>query len=614
MRWWLLVTVAVVALTACTDAAILDPDLTTEGETAGNTALFCRAWPEARRTVVNVLEGDEPRFNWDNTALSLDQAMEQYDGAVPVEIRADWDRVYDTYVRVSDLVFTTGFGESVLRPDHIEMVFGAAGPEPVFARTMDSIAAIDEWSIAACGDFCSRWPELEDAVMLDFQRYTIHGGPEEVERSIEQMEAAIRAGNVLVPPALADAWETAAAVKSRFLNMYRDYGGDVLHGQDGEEVFRDHMGMYPEEAFEASLVAVETMATWVDANCDSASLTGGAPGTLSVRIRPHADLMGRTILLVLLPIGTEFGAVRNSSDYLGAWCAEQPQPVEEFEREVARQERESGRDPEEIADEWMQPQSLRPVGQVTGDHVASVCHILRHGNELVVPGGPYELFAGTFIGEPGSYTLHFGAPERCGQMTVAVDGDTVVNLPALEECDLEPIGRPEELARRTAAPFEPGGTLQVELPSGFGPEEFASCELSAVLLPVGTTLNDIGRGDVWPSAAARMHLPTVRHIDDPAAVRLGNESGLVPILGVGSTGSPVRLHLQVDGNRAWDASLPDPVPLAAGSYDLRLEEWCLRDEHVDDPGPDDMRTRCASITVEIDGDTVVAAPEFGACR
>jgi hypothetical protein len=617
MRLCLVVTVAAVALTACTNAAILGPDSNNEGETAGNTALFCRAWPEARRTVANAIEGDEPRFDWYDSALSLDQVMEEYDRAVPVEIRAEWDRAYDTYVRVSDLAFTTGFGESVLRSDHVEMVFGAAGPEPVFARTMDAVAAIDEWSVTACGDFCSRWPELEDAVMLGGEHSVIHGGPEEVKRSIAKMEGAIRAGNVLVPPALADAWETAAALKSDFLAMYLEYGleeGGALQGEAGEQLFREWVGVDSWEASEMVEQFPEAVAAWVDSNCDSASLTGGAPGTLSVRIRPHADLMGRTILLVLLPIGTEFGAVENSDDYLGAWCTEQPEAADEFEREVARQARESGRDPQEVVDEWLQPESLRPVEQVTGNnHVGSVCHLLRHGDEITVPGGPYELFAGTYVGEPGSYGLYFGVPERCAQVTVSIDGNTTIDLPELEECDLEPIGRPEEIARRTAAPFEPGGTLWVELPSAFGPEEFIGCEMSAVLLPVGTTLNDIGRGDVWPFAGVRMGLQTERHIDDPAAIRRGNESGLVPILGVGPTGSPPRVHNQVGGDRAWDATFPAPAPLAAGSYDLRLsQEWCMRGEHVDDP--DNENARCASIIVEVDGDTVVAVPEFEACR
>ena len=518
MRWWLLATVAVVALTACTDAAILGPDSTDEGETAGNTALFCRAWREARRTAVNVVEGEESRFDWYNSARALDEAMEEYDGTVPVEIRSEWDRVYDTYWRVSDLMFTTGFGEeSVLRPDHIEMVFGSVGPEPIFARAMDAIEAIDEWSITACGDFCSRWPELEDAVRLDGAHFIIEG--ENEVQSIAQMEGAIRAGSMLVPPALADAWGIAATLKSDFLDMYREIGREFLEGVEGEQRFRDWMGMDSGEAFEVSIAAVETMAAWVDVSCGSTLPTGGAPGSLSVRIRPHDDLTHRMILLALLPPGTEVDTAEDLTDLLGLWCTTTFEKADDFEREVARQARDSGRDPEEIADEWLRPEPLRPRQDDGEYHVGSVCHQIRHEEELAVPGGSYELFAGTFIGEPGSFGFYFAAPERCGQMTVAVDGDTVVDLPLLEQCGLVPSGRPEEIARRTTAPLDPGGTLQVEFPSAFAPEGFDFCERRAVLLASGTTLNAIGRGDAWPAGGFNLGLGSVRYLDsrDPCA-------------------------------------------------------------------------------------------------
>ena len=230
-------------------------------------------------------------------------------------------------------------------------------------------------------------------------------------------------------------------------------------------------------------------------------------------------------------------------------------------------------------------------------------------------GGSYELFAGTFIGEPGSFDLYFGAPERCGQMTIAVDGDTVVDLPLLEQCDLVPIGTPEEIARRTEAPFDAGGTLHVELPSAFAPEGFADCERRAVLLPSGTTLNDIGRGDAWPVGGFTLALMSARYLGsgDPNALRLGSEPGLVPIVAVGATGSAAPILPQIGGERPrpWDESLPDPIPLASGSYDLRLQEWCFREEQVE--GPDNERTQCAMLTVEVDGETVVTAPELGAC-
>ncbi|MEA3509809.1 MAG: hypothetical protein U9R51_00085 [Actinomycetota bacterium] len=621
MRWWLFVTVAAVALTACSDAAILGPDQGAKTETAGNTALFCRSWPEARRTVVNVIEGDESRFDWYDSALSLDQVMEENDRAVPVEIRADWDLVYDTYVRVSDLAFTTGFGESVLRTDHVEMMFGPAGADAVFARAMDGIEAIDDWSISACGDFCSRWLELEDAVMLGDQHNIIHGGPEEVERAIAQMESAIRAGNVLVPPALADAWDIAAALKSDFLDMWREHGVEGQFPQDeaGEQLFRDWLGMDSGEAHEAVEEFPVAVAAWVDANCASTASAEGAPGRLFVRMYPYEHISGRTVFAALLPIGTDFGAVTSSDDFVGAMCGEMFDSTEQLDEHVAWTTQEAvnaGVDPEaHLRQNWQWVDSILPLHGQGEYFEPSVCGLIRRElGEWIAPGGSYELFVGTYIGDPGAYELYFGAPERCAQITVSIDGNTTVDLPELEECDLEPFGSLEEIARRTAEPFEPGGTLRIELPSALSPEEFFGCQLSAVLLPVGTTLNDIGRGDAWPIGGLQTGLWPSRHIDDPVAVRMASENGLVPIVAVGPTGSPSQFHLRIEGDRAWDASLPDPVPLAAGSYDLILQQQCLLDESVEDPEEEDLDITCASVTVEVDGATVVRVPEFGACR
>ncbi len=115
MRLCLMVTVAAVALTACTNAANLGPDSDNEGETAGNTALFCRAWPEAKRTVIDMLEGEDQRFQDARNAAVVDDTMATYDRAVPSEIRTEWDRFYDTYTRASDLTFTVGYAGHTIR-------------------------------------------------------------------------------------------------------------------------------------------------------------------------------------------------------------------------------------------------------------------------------------------------------------------------------------------------------------------------------------------------------------------------------------------------------------------------------------------------------------------
>ena len=352
------------------------------------------------------------------------------------------------------------------------MMFGAAGSEPVFALATSGIKAIDEWSITACGDFCSRWPELEDAVMPNGRNYVIDGGPEEVELAIARMEGAIRAGNVLVPPALADAWGTAAAIKTDFLAMYREYAASgeltTLQSGQGEQAFRDWVGMDSGEAYEIVERLPEAVAAWVEDNCTSAASVEGAPGRLLVRMYPYEHLSGRTVFAALLPAGTDFSSLTSPDDYVGAMCGELHESPEQLDETVAWFTQEAvntGVDPEEyLRQNWHWVNSILPLREQSEYFESSVCGLIRHElGEWIAPGGSYELFVGTYTGDPGSYELYFGAPERCAQATVSIDGNTTIDLPELEECDLEPIGRPEEIARRTVLPYEAGGTLRIEL-------------------------------------------------------------------------------------------------------------------------------------------------------
>ena len=609
MRWWLLVTVAVVALTACTDAAIIGPDSTAEGETAGNTALFCRAWPEAQRTVFTLIDGEDQRFQDARNAGSVDEAMAGYDRAAPAEVRADWDRLYDVYTRASDLMFTVGYAGHAIRAEHVTMMFGPGGMDSAVSEAEIAIEAIDDWAIEACGDFCSRWPELSDAVLFgqsDWNEY-------ELNQRIDRYESAIRAGSMLVPDDLTSEWETAEAIKSGFLAMFRDRGLNLPGGMEGEEILADWIGLPSDEAFDASIEAVESMEAWVEANCDPTAITGGAPGALSVRIRPHDDLVGRIILLALLPVGTDFGSVTDPGDYLGGLCPESNHPPGPFNREIAKAANESGRSEEEILDEWLGAEPLRPMLDVGEYHEASVCGLLQHEEgaqgALVVPGGAYELFAGTFIGNPGSYDLYFAAPERCTQISVNVDGDTVIDLPELDACDLEPIGSPEEIARRPLTP--PTGTSQlwIEVPNGIQ-QEGSPSYITATLLPAGTTLGEIGRGDAWPAGGVNFGYAWLHDDEDPRTVRSAEESGLVPIQTYGLGGGLVSLRPQIGWQEPWDAFFPEPANLDPGTYILRISG-----EEASEPCYDDScrRQYCGSAVVEVNGDTVVPLPEWEEC-
>ncbi len=617
MRWWVLVTVAAVALTACTDAAILDPDSDNEGETAGNIALFCRAWPEARRTVVNVLEGEDQRFQDGRSAAAVDETMRGYDRTVPSEVRADWNRLYDTYNRTSDLVFSAGYAGHDIRDEHATMMFGPGGMESAMTDVTSAIEAIDEWSVLGCGDFCSRWLELREAVLLEPDHWLFQGHHDDEyrERMMEREEAAIHAGTVLVPPGPDEAWEMAAALKSRFLDIGMQHGRGAFQGEDGMQRFVELMGMGDDVVYGESQAAVEEIEAWVAASCDPASLTGGAPGSLSVRIRPRDDLVGRTILLALLPVGTDFGSVTDASDYLGALCSEVYQAPELFDRELAGASRDSGRAEDEILDEWLGGEPLRPMRDVGEYHEGSICTLVLHDwdgqgqSALVLPGGAYELFAGTFVGDPGSYDLYFAAPERCAQVTVNVDGDTAVDLPELDDCDLNPIGTAEEIARRPSSPPTGDSHLWLELP-GIVHREGSPGDFTAVLVPSGTTLGEIGRGNAWPSGGVRMGYPHIEGDDDPRRLRRAGENGLVPILPYGMGGGVVNAQPQIDWDGPWDGFFPEPAGLDRGTYDLRIVgEW--GEEGCDDDSCG--RGYCGFVVVEVDGDTIVPLPEWGEC-
>jgi hypothetical protein len=127
-------------------------------------------------------------------------------------------------------------------------------------------------------------------------------------------------------------------------------------------------------------------------------------------------------------------------------------------------------------------------------------------------------------------------------------------------------------------------------------------ELMIIVLPAGTTLNDVGREEVWPSGGFRTHLE--RRGDQPHVeelLRLGAVAA--PVMEVPPTGvfghlEPFWLH---------DAP-PDRLPLtllAPGDYDVHVQVSGHADEFED--------KRCGRTQVTVDGDTVIDMPELGVC-
>ncbi|NOY56288.1 MAG: hypothetical protein GXP34_09925 [Actinobacteria bacterium] len=612
------ITVAAVVLSACSSVGNTVAE-STDSESQANVAVFCRVWPDAREKLLGMVTG-ELTIDYQETDIAIARFLTDVDTTVPTELRPEWNRVFATYQTISDLLFITGYSEGTIRGVHLTMAFGDAGPEAAVADTQEAVAVIDDWAVTECGDFFSRWPELERILGIDDP-----ASWSELRRDVDRYEAALTVGERLVPDEIARYWDIAVGYQRSYFEFARSVDFDpnnLPEGEEGDALFVEFVGVPWDEAHEAVHNARERISAWVEANPGTATVTAGTsggPGSLTVRIMPQDHLTNRTLLLALLPPGTDFATVRSGRDYVAAGCPGVGSPEEEeWQAEAAVLAREEGVDPKEflldqMGDHFSHP--LLPIASFPGTEgeyvVRNVCSLMSHEAEpALVPGGTYELFVGAYYGEPGSYGVYLSAPDYCLQFPVTVDGDTVVDLPELEPCELDPIGKPEEIARRTLPPFEPGGTLRVEVDMTLTPEGFEYCGLTAVLLPTGTTLNDLGRGDAWPSGTFSFGRHDPRDIEEGDEKRWARMPGLVPILPMppsGSFASGIGPDIRPDG--PWDTRFPEPVALVAGSYDLRIEENCGNEAEGDEDG----RRRCAFVAVEVKGATIVKMPELGAC-
>ena len=118
--------------------------------------------------------------------------------------------------------------------------------------------------------------------------------------------------------------------------------------------------------------------------------------------------------------------------------------------------------------------------------------------------GTYTLLAAVVEGGPGQDVT--GTASACAAFDVLVDGDTVIDVPDLPSCDID-LGGSDDPWRNPPPvdPSTPGaGTLQIVFPDLIGDEHGG--EVNIVVLPGGTTLNDVGREQVWPVGATHTWL------------------------------------------------------------------------------------------------------------
>jgi hypothetical protein len=199
-------------------------------------------------------------------------------------------------------------------------------------------------------------------------------------------------------------------------------------------------------------------------------------------------------------------------------------------------------------------------------------------------------------------------PSACLALDFRVDGETLVALPELPACesslsalvvDPDPWRTPTPVDATT-----PGaGTLRVTVPALVLPDDIEADggELVAVIVPAGTTLNQVGREQVWPSGGVRVWVPTA---DDPHGRELRALGPVaLPIMAVPSNGALGGLEPN------WLAETPaERLPLALlapGDYDVHVQATGHSHEGEDH--------RCGRTTVTIDGDTIVDMPELEEC-
>lgn len=571
---------------------LLGPPNTTTGQSGTpNSDAFCSRWDEARSALLDekVENRDEGLQSFTDAAEQQLEILDSTDATVPPDIRAEWDVATGFRRAVTELLFTVD--PERIRPIHLELAFGDADPEALEADALAAVATIDEWTVTGCGDFCDRWPEIEPAIRL-VQQDLFSRGPEglaERDRTDMRLLASI---DPLVPDELRTAWDEMLASRSLIADAVAanpEAPWQYFEGPDATlDTFLEDLGRL-----------IEPIATWAAANCDTATRSN-APGTLTVRLQLTDDSLGSTAFVAAVERGAPITALESNAGLLGGNCLAIGEPPSERQIEALM---------------------LEPRG------TSALCDFLageRSIEAAQLDAGTYDVVVLTVTGlGNGNLNRFIPPPERCVRFPVVVGGDTEVDAPPLDECDLGPIaGDPSDAATLRAPavdPDEPGaGTLTVILPDAISPvtkpdvdaaTQEAGGTVVAVALPSGTTLDEVGRREVWPSGVVCAQTVTrefaaTRGVEDE---REAMRARSLPLLTLPPTGQPPHClpSWATDSDRRLDQGAYEPVTLARGLYDLYLEVNPYEPGAI---GPGTDGRRCFHQEVEIDGDVEIEVP------
>ena len=564
---------------------------TTTGQSgSSNPDAFCSSWDEARSALLdeNIQNRDEGLQSFDDAAERQLEIIDSTDALVPPEIRAEWDAAAGFRRAVFELLFTVD--PARVLPIHLELAFGDADPDSLEADAMAAVAAIDEWTVTGCGDFCDRWPAIERAIRLDDENFFFQEPQRLAERDRTDMRL-LASIDPIVPDELRTAWDEMLARRSIVSDALAANPGDPWQYFEGRDTNVD-------EYLDELARLVEPITAWAVANCDAAATTSDAPGTLTVRLQLTDDALGKTAFVAVVEPGAPITGLDSNAGLSGGNCPAVLEP--------------SSRGPIEVP-------VLEPQGS------SRLCEFLAGeggGEQVRLDAGTYDVVVSTVTGLNDADLDRFvPPPDRCVRFPVVIGGDTAIDAPALEPCELGPIaGDPADGANLWAPVVDPGepgaGTLTVILPDAINPTtkpdvdaatQEASGTVLAIALPSGTTLDEVGRREVWPPGAVCAETVTREFAAARGDQGEATRARELPLLPLSATGVPPHCL------SAWANESDDrlghgayvPVTLAQGVYDLYLE---ANPEEIGAIGAQIAERRCYRQEVTIDGDVEVTVP------
>ncbi len=626
------------------------------GETVADTLAFCQLWTDINLSLSGLSkhmdgpERDDPeenqRVELKGQQRELASVIAQANGVVPPEIADDWNSFADYHFARYDVLITVEFDEYLISDDLVTEAFGSPEAAVEAADAADAaVEVIEEWSKTGCGDYCVRGVVALN-LLSEFgdgqYRYEGPDGPWALAYNEREIEAVA----LLMPDDLRAVWSLMVAEIFDWWDLWESYEFDHEWTNQPEameralEVFRgaeyplidfgEDPDRYPNDKAEIESIveawrngaelpdylhqeivdllrrpagqrpvwgrALQEIEQWHGRNCSNA----GGPGAIDVEFPEITGAAGHYLIVAVGPLGSTYADFENIEQFEAGMC----NSIDRDPWGVEAQE--EGR--RSVPWAWR----LATRAEEAGD---SPCEF--HGGGDPIDAGAYTLVAAQYEGLiQGDGPLP--EPTHCLAIDMTVSGDTYVRIPAIPPCDATQIaiGPDDWRYSEPVSASEPGaGTLKVRLPDHRIPPEISKMgghvEFRVVVLPAGTTINEVGREQVFPTGASCVRLVPENEEPEqlesrPIEVPIGRLppigqpscldpfwlTGLQPISGDSRPGPP-----------ADDSKLPLTV-LAAGAYDVRA--WVFHEG-------DESKKLCAAFEVEISGDTIVDVPELEDC-